>query len=53
VGLYNDKYLIFIISPVDPVTLDLDIDIYPPGYYDGKVSYIIPEGNDGATGFRP
>lgn len=53
VFLYNDQYPSFIISSIDPVTLDLDIDIYSPSYYEGKVSYIIPEGNYGATGFRP
>lgn len=52
VGLYNEKYPSIIISSTDPVTLDLNVDISPKGYYEGKVIYTIPKGNYGATGFR-
>lgn len=53
VGLYNDKYMTFIISSVDPVLLDLDINLNQGSYYEGKVKYTTPKGNYGATGFRP
>lgn len=53
VFLYNEKYASFFISPIDPVAAERDIDIYPSGYYEGTVRYTIPEGNPGATGFRP
>lgn len=40
VGLYNDKYPPFVLSPCDPNMIDLDIDLYR-GYYEGKVKYTI------------
>lgn len=40
VGIYNDKYPPFVLSPCDPVTANRDIDLYR-GYYEGKVKYTI------------
>jgi hypothetical protein len=40
VGLYNDKYMPFNLSPCDPVMADREINLYK-GYYEGRVKYII------------
>ena len=44
VSLYNENYHSFNLSPCDPVTEDCDIDIYPQGFFEGTVGYIIPNG---------
>ncbi len=40
VGLYNDKYMAFSLSPCDPVSADLEIDLNS-GYYERTVKYRI------------
>ncbi len=46
VGLYNDKYPIFILSPCDPVATDGDIFLFSPnGYYQGRRIYTIRDRN--------
>ncbi|MEW6196708.1 MAG: hypothetical protein AB1521_16295 [Bacteroidota bacterium] len=40
VSLYNDKYMPFSLSPCDPVSADLEIDLHS-GYYEGTVKYRI------------
>ena len=44
VGLYNENYHSFTLSPCDPVAADCDIYLQPNDYYEGQVAYIIPDG---------
>jgi hypothetical protein len=53
VGLYNDEYYSFFLTPMDPVTAGLDVFIHVQGYYEGNVKYTIPSGVADAGGFHP
>jgi hypothetical protein len=44
VGLYNENYHQYNLSPCDPVLADCDIYLQPNDYYEGQVVYIIPDG---------
>jgi len=43
VGLYNDKYPSFILSPCDPYPAGGDISLQPTRFYEGMVVYTIPD----------
>ncbi len=53
VGLYNDKYYVFIISPLDPTLIDFDINLSPGNFYEGQVRYLIPDGDNSGKVSRP
>jgi hypothetical protein len=52
VWLYTEIYPPNTLSPIDPVTLDFDDNLSPKGYYEGKVTYTIPNGYYDGSGFR-
>jgi hypothetical protein len=44
VGLYNENYHQYNLSPCDPVLADCDIYLQPNDYFEGQVVYMIPDG---------
>jgi hypothetical protein len=53
VSLYNENYIFsFALSPCDPISLDLNLNLSPGQFYQGKVVYTIRDG-DYCGDFRP
>ena len=52
VGLYNENYFSFILSPCDPVSSDFNINLVPDNYYQANVAYTIRDG-EYCGDFRP
>jgi len=53
ISLYNEAYTGFNLSPCLIVDADTEIDLPSQSFYEGKVRYIIPDGNYCTTEFIP